>query len=106
MKPSHATTGLRTPRPPAAGTPGSTSLSASLEPAPRSERLGGPIVLLLVYLFLEYVRPANPLGIPLAISLILFLWWLNLKSKVWAPQIICMYLLVAAIASPSTCKYA
>jgi len=62
------------------------------------EQLGGAIILLLIYFFLEYVRPANPLGIPLVISLILFGWWASLKEKIWAPQVVCLYLLVAVIA--------
>jgi len=66
--------------------------------ARRNEPLGGAIILLLVYLFLEYVRPLNPLGVPLAISVVLFIWWMTLKTKVWAPQLVCLYLLVAAIA--------
>jgi putative inorganic carbon (hco3(-)) transporter len=70
-----------------------------METARRDERLGGALILLLVYLFLEYVRPANPLGIPLVISLVLFAWWMNLKQKVWAPQFVCFYLLIAAIAA-------
>jgi O-antigen ligase len=69
------------------------------ELAQRDEGLGGAVVLLLVYLFLEYVRPANPLGIPLVISLVLFAWWITLKQKIWAPQLVCFYLLVAVIAA-------
>ena len=73
--------------------------SDRMELVRRDERLGGAVVLLLVYLFLEYVRPANPLGIPLVISLVLFTWWITLKEKVWAPQLVCFYLLVAVIAA-------
>ncbi len=69
-----------------------------MEIAQRNEPLGGAIFLLLVYLFLEYVRPANPLGVPLVISVVLFIWWMTQKRKVWAPQLVCLYLLVAAIA--------
>jgi len=60
--------------------------------------LGGAIILLLIYFFLEYVRPANPLGIPLVISLILLIWWATLKDKIWVPQVVCFYLLIAVIA--------
>jgi hypothetical protein len=80
-----------------AGRPAPAS-SDRMETARRDERLGGAIILLLVYLFLEYVRPPNPLKIPLVISLVLFAWWLGLKHKIWAPQFVCFYLLVAAIA--------
>lgn len=66
--------------------------------AQRNEPFGGAIILLLIYLFLDYVRPVDPLGIPLVISLVLFIWWMTLKRKVWAPQVVCLYLLVAAIA--------
>lgn len=69
-----------------------------MELAQGKEPLGGAIVLLLIYFFLEYVRPANPLGLPLIISIILFAWWTTLKEKVWAPQVVCLYLLIAVIA--------
>ena len=66
--------------------------------AQRNEPLGGAIYLLLFYFLLEYVRPVNPLGMPLAISLVLFIWWMTLERKIWTPQVVCLYLLVAAIA--------
>ena len=69
-----------------------------LDVSQAKEPLGGAIILLLIYLFLEYVRPANPLGMPLLISLILFGWWAKLKDKIWAPQVVCLYLLIAVIA--------
>jgi O-antigen ligase len=62
------------------------------------EPLGGAIVLLLIYLFLEYVRPVYPLGMPLIISIVLFIWWTTLKDKIWVPQVVCFYLLIAVIA--------
>jgi hypothetical protein len=62
------------------------------------EPLGGAIILLLIYLFLEYVRPANPLAMPLIISIALFIWWTTLKDKIWVPQVVCFYLLIAVIA--------
>lgn len=62
------------------------------------EPLGGAIILLVIYLILDYGRPVNPLGMPLMISVVLFFWWLTLKDKVWAPQVYCFYLLLAVIA--------
>jgi hypothetical protein len=52
----------------------------------------------MFYFFLEYFRPADPLKMPLVISIVMFVWWATLKNKIWAPQIVCFYLLVAAIA--------
>lgn len=68
----------------------------------RPEQLGTPFVLLLVYLVMEYARPANPMGIPLVISVILFLNWLSLRVKRWRPQLVCFFLFVgsAAIMAP------
>lgn len=71
---------------------------AKLDAAQAKEPLGAAIILLLIYFFLEYVRPANPLSMPLMISLILFGWWATLKEKIWAPQVVCLYLLIAVIA--------
>jgi len=62
------------------------------------EPLGWAINLILVYLCLEYIRPAYPLGIPMIISIVLFLWWLKLKEKIWVPQVVYFYLLIAVIA--------
>lgn len=73
-------------------------LREKLDAAQGKEPLGWAIILLLIYFFLEYVRPANPLGIPLIISLVLFAGWVRLKEKIWVPQVICLYLLIMVIA--------
>lgn len=64
----------------------------------KAERLGLPFVLILIYLLMEYARPANPMMIPLIISVLLFLQWIPLPEKNWSPQIICFFLLLAVIA--------
>jgi O-antigen ligase len=66
--------------------------------AKAKERLGFGIIVLLFFLFLEYVRPVSPMGMPLLISLGLFAWWIGKKEKIWAPQIVCMHLLLIAVA--------
>jgi len=60
--------------------------------------LGGAIILLVMYFILDYGRPVNPLGMPLMISVILFIWWVRLKGKVLVPQVYCFYLLLAVLA--------
>jgi len=64
-----------------------------------TEQLGFPFILLLVYLVMEYARPANPMGIPFLISILLFVSWLLLNKKIWTPQIVCFFLLLATIAA-------
>lgn len=64
---------------------------------PGKPRLGFFFVLILVYLWVEYARPANPMGIPMAISLLLFVGWVAQGQKVWRPQIVCFFLLLGAI---------
>jgi O-antigen ligase len=54
----------------------------SLEP----DRVGVWLLLLLVWLFFEFGRPADPLKIPLLISLLSFLTWLPRPNKQWSPQ--------------------
>jgi O-antigen ligase len=62
------------------------------------EKLGFPFVLLVIYLVMEYARPANPIKIPLVVSVLLFIYWLTLPRKKWNPQIICFGLLLCSIA--------
>jgi O-antigen ligase len=57
-------------------------------------RLGLCFFGVLVWIFLEYGRPANPLMLPLVISAILFFNWLGLPAKKWNPQIVCFLLLL------------
>ena len=68
--------------------PTTTSLMGRMS-APKVERLGFPFLLILLYLILEYARPANPMKIPMIISIILFFMWTTLPEKNWSPQIIC-----------------
>jgi len=48
--------------------------------------LGVAFPLLLVWLFFEFGRPPHPFGIPLLISVVAFLTWVNQKDKQWARQ--------------------
>jgi O-antigen ligase len=64
----------------------------------RDNRLGVPLILLLVYLVMEYARPANPLKIPLLISVALFVRWLVEPNKRRSPQLVCFFLFLGVIA--------
>lgn len=57
-----------------------------------------PMVMYLVYLGMEYMRPPNPLGIPFVISIALFGVWVSRSNKVWVPQFYCFFALEAVIA--------
>ncbi|MEQ1681190.1 MAG: O-antigen ligase family protein [Nitrospira sp.] len=57
-----------------------------------------PMVMYLVYLGMEYMRPPNPMGIPLVISIALVFVWLSQPKKIWAPQFYCFFALEAVIA--------
>jgi O-antigen ligase len=63
--------------------------------------LGLPFLLLLLYPVFDYGRPPNPMGIPMVISILLFLAWLGKSRKVWNLQIACFLLLVAGMAAGS-----
>lgn len=60
--------------------------------------LGGAVILLIIYFILDYGRPVNPLGMPLIISVVLFIWWATLTDKIWEPQVYCFHGLLAVIA--------
>jgi len=62
------------------------------------EPLGFSFVLILIYLVMEYARPANPMKIPMLISILLFLNWLAIPEKRWNPQIKCFLILLCLIA--------
>lgn len=64
----------------------------------RSKQIGFPFFLIVVYLFMEYARPANPMHIPMVLSTILLLNWVFIAKKVWNRQIICLLILLAIIA--------
>lgn len=66
--------------------------------APEAATFSFPMVMYLVYLGMEYMRPPNPLGIPLVISIALFGVWLSQAKKIWVPQFYCFFALLAVIA--------
>ena len=66
------------------------------------ERLGFFFLLLLVYLFFEYGRPPNPLGIPMLISILSLGGWLVRRDKRWTTQItgFLIFVVVMAVGIP------
>jgi len=60
--------------------------------------LGFPFLLILIYLLVEYVRPPEPMKIPLIISVLLFAGWMTLSRKTWSPQATCFLLLLSVMA--------
>jgi hypothetical protein len=72
--------------------------SATLPRPAGQEPLGFYVSLLLLYLVMEYGRPANPLKIPLMISVILFVGWFLQRDRRWSPQIVCFLLFLGTIA--------
>src|SRR5262249_61808872 len=67
-----------------------------------NERLGLPFLLLMVWIWVEYARPTNPLGIPLVISAILLGGWILNKDKHWSAQttLLLAFLVVMALGVP------
>src|SRR5215510_2263834 len=67
-----------------------------------NERLGLPFLLLMVWIWVEYARPTNPLGIPLVISAILLGGWILNKDKHWSAQstLLVAFLVVMALGVP------
>ncbi len=65
---------------------------------PDAATVSFPMVMYLVYLGMEYMRPPNPLGIPLVIAIALFAVWVSRSNKIWAPQFYCFFALEAVIA--------
>jgi O-antigen ligase len=69
------------------GTPVGTATPAGPGHAERiRERVGLPLSLLLVWLWFEFGRPANPMSIPLLLSVAMFGGWLLRKDKRWSTQ--------------------
>lgn len=66
--------------------------------APDAATFSFPMVMYLVYLGMEYMRPPNPLGIPLVISIALFFVWLSCPKKIWVPQFYCFFAMELVIA--------
>lgn len=62
-----------------------------------AEGITFPLMMYLLYLAMEYMRPANPLGIPLVISIALLMVWLSRTPKIWVPQFYCFFALLAVI---------
>jgi O-antigen ligase len=67
------------------------------------ERLGVPFLLLLVWIWFEYARPSNPMGIPLVISATLAIGWLMSKDRRWSRQsaLLCAFLGIMAVGIPT-----
>jgi hypothetical protein len=65
---------------------------------PRREGLGLPFFLLLLYPVFDYGRPSNPMGIPMIISLLLFIAWIATPAKKVNLQIVCFLLLLGAMS--------
>lgn len=63
-----------------------------------SDGLGFPFLLFLIYLVMEYGRPADPMGIPLVTSILLFVWWLLSPNRTWTIQFPYFLLLLCVIA--------
>jgi len=84
--------------------PGSHGLARTAKPTGvvAKERVGVPFLLLLVWIWFEYGRPANPLGIPLLISVALLVGWLIKKDYRWSPQssLLIAFLVVMAAGIP------
>jgi len=59
--------------------------------------LGLPFLLLILYPVFDYGRPPNPMGIPMAISILLFLAWLAKPDKKWNAQILWFLLFLAGM---------
>src|SRR5262249_930208 len=61
-----------------------------------------PFLLLMVWIWVEYARPANPLGIPLVISSVLLVGWILSKDKHWSTQstLLVAFLGVMALGVP------
>jgi O-antigen ligase len=70
--------------------------------APSRERLGVSFGLLLVWLWLEYGRPEDPLKIPFIISAVLLVGWIVNKDKRWSRQssLLAAFLAVMAVGVP------
>jgi O-antigen ligase len=55
-------------------------------------------ILSLVWILFDIGRPPTPPGIPLVISAVLFVGWLNTKNKQWSPQTPWWFVLLAVVA--------
>jgi len=65
---------------------------------PGNEKLGVYFICLLVYLFMEFGRPSNPMRIPMVIAVILFVGWLLHPTKKWNLQVTCFLLFLGVMA--------
>jgi O-antigen ligase len=86
----------KTPR---AGRGGVAGAPERADVATPEERLGVPFLLLLVWVWFEYGRPANPLGIPFLISAVLLIGWLLNKDKRWSRQSSLLVALLVVMAA-------
>jgi O-antigen ligase len=62
------------------------------------ERLGFVFILSLIWLLFDLGRPPTPVGIPLLISAVLFVDWINKKDKQWSRQSPLWLALLALVA--------
>lgn len=77
--------------------PGRRRPPQRLAHAGQEERLGFFFPLLLAFPLFEYGRPEHPLGIPMVLSLLLFVGWLADEKKRWHPQVWYFFGLIAVM---------
>ena len=86
--------------------PGRPASVAAARPADRGttakEKISFSFLLMLVWIWFEYGRPAHPLNIPLMISAILLATWLLKQDKRWSRQssLLMAFLVVMAVGLP------
>src|SRR5882672_6492500 len=62
------------------------------------DRLGLPFLLMLVWLFFEFVHPPkNPFKVPTLIGIASFLTWIGRRNKQWTPQVWSLIVLLFAM---------
>jgi O-antigen ligase len=66
---------------------------------PRREPLGIFLILLFVWMWFEFGRPSNPMGIPLLISIASFVGWLMRPDKRWTMQSKWFLAMIAVMAA-------
>ena len=81
--------------------PQPSSAAAAPSFSARRKALGLPFLLLLLYPVFDYGRPPNPMGIPMVISILLFIAWIAMPAKKANLQIACFFLLLAVMGVSS-----
>ena len=71
------------------------------------EGIGLPLALLLVWLWFEFGRPPNPMGIPMLLSIAMLGGWLLRKDKRWSRQhsLFVVLLVLLALSVPDGRQY-